>query len=283
MELSAVGLNPGIQPLLRIWGWEVAAYLFFGGLVAGLMIVTAWRERAGQPLPGGTLLLAPALLSVGMLALFLDLEHKLHVWRFYTSFSIASPMSWGSWILLLVYPAMILQMLRRLDIRVPYWPQVNMALGGALGIYTGILLSALGARPLWNTPLLGPLFLLSGLSSAVALLALLVPAEREWLSALDLKLIAAEAGALVLLLIGMATGGEAQRGAARLLLGGDFTGAFWAAVAITGMVLPAGLELLHRRGRAQDTLVAPVLVLCGGFALRAVILLAGQASHWGIL
>ena len=35
--------------------------------------------------------------------------------------------------------------------------------GLALGIYTGILLSAMVARPLWNSAVLGPLFLFSGL------------------------------------------------------------------------------------------------------------------------
>ncbi len=34
-----------------------------------------------------------------------------------------------------------------------------------LGIYTGILLSAFNARPLWNNAILGPLFLVSGLST----------------------------------------------------------------------------------------------------------------------
>ena len=34
-----------------------------------------------------------------------------------------------------------------------------IATGVALGIYTGILLSALGARPLWSSAILGPLFL----------------------------------------------------------------------------------------------------------------------------
>ena len=44
----------------------------------------------------------------------------------------------------------------------------NIVLGVGLGIYTGILLSALGARPFWNSAILGPLFLVSGLSSAAA-------------------------------------------------------------------------------------------------------------------
>ena len=35
-------------------------------------------------------------------------------------------------------------------------------------IYTGILLSSLGARPLWASGILGPLFLVSGLSTAAA-------------------------------------------------------------------------------------------------------------------
>jgi protein NrfD len=37
-----------------------------------------------------------------------------------------------------------------------------------LGIYTGILLSAFNARPLWNNAILGPLFFVSGLSTAAA-------------------------------------------------------------------------------------------------------------------
>ena len=56
-------------------------------------------------------LLAPIVLSAGMTTLFLDLEHKLYVYRFYTSFQIASPMSWGAWILIIVYPVSILQIL----------------------------------------------------------------------------------------------------------------------------------------------------------------------------
>ena len=45
-----------------------------------------------------------------------------------------------------------------------------------LGVYTAILLSAFSARPFWNTGVLAPLFLVSGLSTAAALVALL--AER---------------------------------------------------------------------------------------------------------
>ena len=46
-----------------------------------------------------------------MFALFLDLAHKLYVWRLYTTFQFTSPMSWGAWILILVYPALIANIL----------------------------------------------------------------------------------------------------------------------------------------------------------------------------
>ena len=124
-----------------------------------------------------------------MLALFLDLEHKLYVWRLYTTFEPLSPMSWGAWILLLVYPVLRrrtsscacpgrcatgCRRWARSSDRLVATPgaacagsaSLNMVSAWLLGIYTGILLSALGARPLWNSALLGPLFLVSGLSAA---------------------------------------------------------------------------------------------------------------------
>lgn len=96
-----------------IWGWEIPMYLFLGGLVAGMMILSGAYYLSGRrkDLPftvmGGAFL-APIVLSVGMLMLFFDLEYKVHVWRFYTAFMITSPMSWGSWILLIIYPVVVL-------------------------------------------------------------------------------------------------------------------------------------------------------------------------------
>ena len=54
----------------------------------------------------GLFMLALGAISLGMLALFLDLEHKLYVWRLYLTFKPLSPMSWGAWILMLVYPVL---------------------------------------------------------------------------------------------------------------------------------------------------------------------------------
>ena len=108
--------NELIDPSLHIWTWEVAMYLFLGGLTAGVMVfaalMTVMNKDDEAPFASKRLaLLAPIVLSAGMTTLFLDLEHKLFVYRFYTSFQITSPMSWGAWILIVIYPISIMQIL----------------------------------------------------------------------------------------------------------------------------------------------------------------------------
>ena len=297
LEVNIVGANPGLWPVPEIWGWEIALYLFLGGLTAGLMVASgAAFRRSGdlaRSLGWWAPLLAPVVLGAGMLALFFDLENKLNVWRFYTAFRLSSPMSWGAWILLLVAPATLAMAVVAVQERLvgasPAWRRriagANLGLGIALGIYTGILLGALGARPLWNSSMLGPLFLASGVSSALALLLLLErdAGARHSLSAVEKKVIGLEAGMLALLLIALATGSAAHRAAAKLLLGGEFTGLFWAGVVFAGMLVPVGLDVLSRKARAQVSFWPSLLVLAGAFTLRAVILFAGQVSRWEVL
>jgi formate-dependent nitrite reductase membrane component NrfD len=283
LQLTVHRANPLVDPGLHVWGWEIPVYLFLGGLVAGLMIlggVFPSRRPALRRLTSG---LGLALLSLGMLALFLDLKHKAYVWRLYTTFQPASPMSWGAWILLLVYPALAAGLLPEA------WPWVarlgsrlNIALGVLLGTYTGVLLSSLGARPLWSSALLGPLFLVSGLSSAAALVHLLSRDHDE--SALLLRadngLLAAELALFVLFFLGLLSASEVHARAARLLLGGPYTAVFWVFVVGAGLVIPLTLQLLAVRRRIASPAVASLLVIAGGLALRFVIVYAGQMSHW---
>jgi formate-dependent nitrite reductase membrane component NrfD len=291
-----------------VWGWEIPVYLFLGGMVAGMMVISGYFLYKGRHrnarcscylLPG----LGIVLLSLGMLALFLDLEHKPYFWRLYTTFEPASPMSWGSWILLLVYPALIGTVLLRLPLflqgrsaRIDAWSErlrehphlprrigaVNMALGVLLGIYTGILLSSLGARPLWNSALLGPLFLVSGLSSAAAFGHMVARdrEERETLARVDNHFLATELALIGLFVIGLATAAQAHRQAAALFLGGPFTAVFWVLVVGMGVAVPLFIQSLAVRHRVHHTPVAPLLVIAGGLLLRFVIVHAGQASRW---
>lgn len=309
-ELTSTRANPMVDPGLAVWGWEIPVYLFLGGLVAGLMLISAYGllVRRAQPnrcastvVPSLSLL----LLSLGMIALLLDLEHKAYVWRLYTTFEIRSPMSWGAWILLAVYPAigaaMLLNLPAAVGRRLPSvkvlserWQRhtssvrltgiANLVLGIMLGIYTGILLSSLGARPLWSSALLGPLFLTSGLSTAAALIHLIATdvGERERLARADIVFLLVELVLLLLFLIGLTTSSQAHMQAAALVLGGPYTAAFWIFVVALGIVVPLIIQPLAVSHRIHHTAVAPLLVIGGGICLRFIIVSAGQASHWGL-
>jgi formate-dependent nitrite reductase membrane component NrfD len=288
----------------RVWGWEVPIYLFLGGLVAGLMlavstsILVLGRERVTKAMRLG-LVAAPVLLSLGMGALFLDLTYKLHVFRFYTTLVPTAPMSLGSWVLLLVYPvqlALILALPQELvgkqldrfaflggirawcEQHVKALAGLGLGLGAALGIYTGVLLSATVARPLWSSGALGFLFLASGASTGVA--ALMIAERDEAMNALfakaDLALIAIEVSVIGLWLIGLMTQGPLYRQAATLVLTGAYAPAFVGMVVFGGLLVPAALETLSLRGRALHSRWTPALVLAGGLLLRFVIVYAGQ-------
>jgi formate-dependent nitrite reductase membrane component NrfD len=309
IEFTNTRANHLVDPFLHVWGWEIPAYLFLGGLVAGMMAIAGWflfadRHRKADSFMSLVPGLGLVLLSLGMGALFLDLEHKPYVWRLYTTFEPASPMSWGAWILVAVYPALLgalllsvpaflrerLPALATLSDRMRASARVvrgiaaaNLALGGLLGIYTGVLLSALGARPLWNSAVLGPLFLASGLSSAAALVHLVARdrAESEWLARADNRFLQAEVVLLALFLIGLMSATQVHIRAAGLVLGGPFTAVFWVGVVGIGIVLPLSIQSLAVGHRIRHTPVAPLLVLAGGLLLRIVIVYAGQVSRWG--
>jgi len=310
-------MNPGIDPHFHIWGWEIPGYLFLGGVVAGIMVLLALMELRGSRPRSLSAQLMPfvgvGLLSLGMLFLFLDLEHPLHVLRFYGAFRPTSPMSWGSWLLLLVYPALILMGLggldaaRRewLDSKVPAplrgpvamglrWADAarkpvlwgTVLLGVGLGIYTGMLLGTLVARPMWNSSVLGPLFLVSGVSTGAALMMLtrLESEEAHTLVRWDSAAIAAELVLIVVLAVGYLSGNEVSNAAGALIFGGPYTAVFWGLVVVGGLVVPLALNILEMRRHIAGTRFAPALILIGGLALRAIFVVAGQTisfSHLG--
>ncbi len=307
-EITTTRSNHLIDPIFHAWGWEIPVYLFLGGMVAGMMIISGYFLFSGRYketncscyyLPRMSFI----LLSLGMLALFLDLEHKAFVWRLYTTFEITSPMSWGSWILIIVYPALLANMLMKippnfsnkfrsvwdLSSKLQQRPMliknigvINMFLGAMLGIYTGILLSSLGARPLWSTSILWLLFLMSGLSAAAAFIHLIAKNknERELLAKADNGFLVIELFVISLMLIGLVTSTQVHMDAAYLLLDGPFAASFWVFVIALGIVIPLIIQLLAVNHKIQHTPVAPIMVIVGGLILRFVIVAAGQYSKW---
>ena len=340
LEITSTRHNLLVDPVLSVWSWEIPVYLFLGGMIAGMMVLgglNMLRVLKGERPEGFFSVQTPVLgfvmLNLGMGALFLDLAHKLYVYRVYMAFEPTSPMSWGSWVLILVFPVLILSALIRLPEAWPWlgervpalrgWSDailarpglvkalgwLNVLLGIGLGIYTGILLSTMAARPLWNSAILGPLFLVSGLSAAAAMVHLVSslvpghPAPRGFLGGAfamlvqplgamppepktavslvkaDLAFLAVELVLIGLLFIGLASSSASHVAAIDLLTSGKFAAIFWWVVIVAGILVPLLLQGLELGHRIPHTIIPAILVLAGGFALRWVIVGAGQASH----
>ena len=342
IEYTSTRHNLGVDPHLHVWEWQIPVYLFLGGLVAGLMILSGYhilRAQWDKDKDHGHYVTAPLvsiiLLSLGMGALFLDLSHKLYVWRLYLTFEIASPMSWGAWILLGVYPVLFGSLCTSMPSTMPWlfnripWSGsmvkcsrkhgvlhflgfANVILGVMLGVYTGILLSALGARPLWSSALLGPLFLFSGLSTGAATLHILSHftgdksnrggyrfsdaigmAMVHWIrpkeadESKDLKLAQAdnsfltvELFILVLFIIGMLSSTAVHQQAVAMILTGPYAASFWVFVVGIGILIPLLLQFLQGMRLIKQSMLPALLVLFGGLILRFIFVFAGQESSW---
>ena len=308
-ELFTSGRNiPHIDPSLEIWHWPISLYLFLGGLAAGLLFFAALFTLLGKDKEYPTAVkyasvIPPIALSVGLLALVYDLTHKLYTWQLYMTIRIESPMSWGAWVLLIVTPLSFLWVISYYSELFPEWKlkyefldkfehflkenrkymaMALIPLTVILGIYTGILLSAFNARPLWNNAILGPLFLTSGLSTGAATIILLAKTAKEkyLFGKIDLVLIIIELGLIIHMLMGMYAGSEVQIEAMQLLVGGEFTLMFFGFVVILGLIIPGILEFIELAGYKVPAAVPALLVILGGLIFRFVMVEAGQITRY---
>lgn len=296
------------------WGWLIVTYLFLGGLSAGALVLSGLahymgrQERFTQVARLGALVAPfPVLLGTGLLVF--DLGRPFHFWKLFTACEPESPMWIGTWLLgvflavSLPYMNLFQPEARRVwrPARVARWKNVlaaaGLPIGVGVGIYTGVLLGAVPARPFWNTPMVAQLFLFSGLSSGVALLMLLnerlgggTPEDRHLLLSADIVFIVLELFMVAPYVIHGALSTLAARESLRLILGGPLTWTFWVGVVLLGLLVPLAAEartlaanlfgghaLADHRRLEQ---VAAVLVLLGGFTLRYVFVRAGQMSSF---
>lgn len=308
-ELFASGRNiPNIDPYLNIWHWQIPLYLFLGGLAAGIIFFASYfvirgKEKEMPTTVMWATIIAPIALVLGLGALFWDLKHKLYFWQLYTTIRLSSPMSWGAWTLMAITPFSFIWVASYMKVMIPGWKWkiklfesydallnrqrkffawVMLILSIILGVYTGILLSAFNARPLWNTSILGPLFLVSGFSTGLAAIMWMSKSkkERKVLARLDLIFIAVELFLIIHLFMGFMAGTEVSTEAAQLFLGGPFTVSFWVFVVILGLVFPAVLESLELWGFHVPRWLPPVMILFGGLMFRFVMVEAGQITRF---
>ena len=310
------------------WGLPVIGYLFLAGLGAGAMTVSAsvLLRGGGGGFGGSHFVVArfgafiaplPVMIGCGLLVLELGSFEAGHWFRWLNLYKVInlSPMSVGTWLL----TAFIVL---SLVYAYTFWPRdakpgdrhhllrtslawVAVPLGIAVAVYTGVLLGAMPARPFWNSPILALLFLVSSLSTGVAIIMLArtllhrrtAAAESEedyhqsgyLLTATDVLLIGFELLAIFLfLMFAHLTVGDVKYAVSIILFGGELAPMFWLWVVLLGLLLPAIVELYyvvqkllyHRRFAvpAGFELIVPVAILVGGFMLRYVVVIAGQVT-----
>jgi formate-dependent nitrite reductase membrane component NrfD len=259
-------------------------------------------------------LIGPIPVMLGTFLILFELGQPFRALNLFKVINL-SPMSIGTWLLAafivfsLLYAITFLpswagpgDRLARVR-RTLAWICVPSGIGVA--VYTGILLGAMPARPFWNSPILSGLFLLSALSSGVAAIILMGaffrrkssdPAVRNdyhnshyLLTASDVILLGGELAIIFLfLLFAHLTIGDVRYAVGAILPGGQLAFPFWILVVGFGLLIPFGIEIYQIRPRLLNggvfksstviEVVVPIVILIGGFALRYVIVIAGQIT-----
>jgi len=316
------------------WGWLIVNYLFLAGVSAGAMATSGLANYlGGRKLEnigriGAYVAPFPVLIGTGLL--IFDLGRPERAWRLFAGVHWTSPMSIGSWLLTgfivisLLYFLLWLPEKYQRFVRVPHrlkdmrhlrrWRPLNptqnrqgkLILGGlglpvsvGVGMYTGVLLGAIPARPFWNTPMVAQLFLFSAMSTGVGSILFIrsllsedhgTKAEHMLLNSMDSVLIVFEIFMIIPFLLHQTLSTWSHKEAVQLIMGGQYTLHFWLGVVVLGILTPLGIEIFELwnlvakkhepRVHLNLGLVSGGLVIVGGFILRYVFVYAGQVSHF---
>ena len=293
------------------WQWYIVLYFFIGGLSGGCYFLAAvidlFGRRADRPIARLGYYVAFPTVLVSAVLLTIDLARPLRFWHmlverntFEPTFKYWSPMSIGSWALMIFGLFTLVSFLAALAdddrVRSPFlrrlqWPawrafrapsalgKIVAVLGGIAGFYiagyTGILL-AVTNRPIWSdTPLLGMLFIVSAASTSAALLILLAqragsqPPGLADLQRFDVSMIVLELLVLAAVVVSLGPVLEAWLNAWGVLL--------VIGVVILGLIVPLVLSFRGRHIGAANMTISSILVLIGGLLLRIVVVLSSES------
>ncbi|GAB4547696.1 MAG: cytochrome c nitrite reductase subunit NrfD [Anaerolineae bacterium] len=319
------------------WNLLIVFYLFTAGVSAGAFFASGLATYLGgaryKRVSRIGAMVAPWPLALGLGSLIFDLTKPFQFWWLFLTLRYTSPMSIGSWLLLgfslltFVYFALWFPRPWRDLLRVPHrradlthfsaWRPLNRQMVGTarrvvaavgapisigVGMYTGVLLGAIPARPLWNTPMVAQLFLFSAMSTGVATVLLIASLtrpkaghdylhqERHFLVSLDAMFIVLEILIIVPFFLHQALNTWSSAESLNLIMGGPFTLPFWLGVVFFGLLIPLaieGFELFPVVWQEQAVKysrlwggLSATLVLVGGALLRYVFVYAGQVSHF---
>jgi polysulfide reductase chain C len=276
------------------WEWYIVWYFFLGGIAGGVYalgaILRVMGDERDAPVARLAFLLSLPALAICPILLTLDLGRPLRFWHmmidsrtFGLNFKYWSPMSVGVWALLIFSLFALVSFLDALaslrGSRAPFLSgglgRVFVIVGAVFGLflagYTGVLLSV-SNQPIWSdTWTLGALFLASGLSVAAAALSLATRLGRHEQSAeakltrVDRYFTVLELALLVVFFLSLGA------------LGSRFLEPRWMAlwvVVLVGTLVPLALHFSTER--RAPAMLAAVLTLMGGLALRIVVVFGAQ-------
>ena len=317
------------------WNWIVAVDLFAAGLSAGAFIISATGYFLGKEkyenITRIGAYIAPFPVIVGILALIYDLERPQLFWKLFLTFQPNSVMSLGSWLLLFFSIFSMANFYLWLPERFDYLKIIpaiqsnkflsrfkgdnltkmrglvagfGIPISIGIGIYTGVLLGALTARPFWNNPMLPMLFLISAMMTGSAAICFVgcfikgfwgmtreqINTNKLMIHSIDFTLMVLSIIAILLFILGMYVSTRSSAEAVHLIMGGEFTLLFWIVAVGVGILLPLALEVYELiphyiwQGELREhnpwlSGITTASVLIGGFTMRYIVIYAGQVAQ----
>ncbi len=276
------------QTQVAHWGWTIAFFLWFVGLSGMGMFVNFWLRSRTMVTVCAVAAVVGTLLVMSHLTRILNLPmaaiHSL----------LAMSFNFTSWMFIGVC-LLVIQCLATVVYAVVAGGRIRCALlerwfasdvmngllaavGVAVTIYSGFLLTQAVGVPFWNTALIPVLWIISGLASAFGAVELLASAGRMdhagWTNRAALWVEICELFALFALVhVGLSATSDAARAGAQALVTGSAAGWFWGGVVACGIALPFALRFLGK-GRLMAA-AGGALALFGALCLRAAVLMAG--------
>ncbi|MBI4986174.1 MAG: polysulfide reductase NrfD [Rhodocyclales bacterium] len=267
------------------WHASYAIYFFIIGISVGLFFFSflSWHKAVFEPLREKAAYASFILLALGGLLLIADLSQPF---RFlyvlnpaYLNFR--SPLAWGALNIVSFSAVSIayLYMIRKGDAdNAKKLAAVGALLALGLPVYTGFDMTVHQSRPVWNTPLMPPLFVAMAVVSGAAAASFLAARDEAMLMMLRRYMLwsAGAVGVMLVSLLGTtAYGGSAQELAYEILTG-TMGKLFVGLGMVAGTALPIGLMLAPAGRKGSGLMIPALLILLGGIGLRISLLMGPQ-------
>jgi len=268
------------------WSSTYSIYFFVIGISAALFFFStlSWFRQEFEPLRKSAFYASFGLMVVGGLLLIGDLTQPLRFLYIlnpsYLNFT--SPLAWGG-LNLIAFGAVSVgyfwMMSKNDEIDSRRLEVLGSLLALGLPIYTGFDLTAHQNRPVWNTPLMPILFVAMSLVSGAAVASFLA-GKHEKLLVMLRRFMLWSAGAVGIMLVSLlgttAYGGVGQELTFMFMTSGTLGTIFIGVGMLLGTAAPIALLLAPIGKQQQGMMIAAVLILVGGMALRYSILVGGQ-------